>query len=322
MGKRFSFYHHLVALLVAVGILTLALAACGGSSSAETPLATPVIARDALGNSITIPKAAPQRIVSLTPLDSEILAAVGATTRVVAVDFYTDYPAEMASKQKITDGQSFNLNNEAIVALRPDLVLGYNLFFKADEQKLLATGISVVDLPNVATVEASLAELTLVGQLVHANDATQRVVNSLRGRVDAVEKKVASVQAVTVYMESGTFNGQYSTFGKGSYGDDLIRKAGGTNIFATDGDQSGYPNVGAESIIQANPQVIVTTEGAQFGGDARTISARPGWSAIAAVRNARIFAMDTNEFSRPDGPRLVQALEDLAKALHPEVLGS
>jgi len=120
-------------------------------------------------------------------------------------------------------------------------------------------------------------------------------------------------------MESGTFNGQYSTFGKGSYGDDLIRKAGGTNIFANDGDQSGYPNVSAEGIIQANPQAIITTEGAQFGGDAKTVSARPGWSVIAAVQSKRIFAMDSNEFSRPDGPRLVQAVEDLAKALHPEL---
>src|SRR5262249_26268603 len=240
-------------------------------------------------------------------------------SRVVAVDFYTDYPATMASKQKITDGQSFNLNNEAIVALKPDLVLGYNLFFKTDEQKLLATGISVVDLPNVATVEDSLGELTLVGQLVHTDDTAKRVVNGLRGRIDAVDKKVTGASAVTVYMESGTFNGQYSTFGKGSYGDDLIQRGGGKNIFAEDGDQSGYPNVGAESIIQANPQVIVTTEGAQFGGDAKTVSTRPGWSAIAAVRDKRIYAMDTNEFSRPDGLRLVQALEDLAKALHPEL---
>src|SRR5262249_13725543 len=157
-----------------------------------------VIAQDTLGNSITIPRFAPQRIVSLTPLDSEILAAVGVTSHVVAVDFYTDFPAEMASKQKITDGQSFNLNNEAIVALQPDLVLGYNLFFKSDEQKLLAAGISVVDLPNVATVEDSLTELTLVGQLVHADDAARRIVASLRGRVDAVKKQVAGVPTFTV----------------------------------------------------------------------------------------------------------------------------
>ena len=137
MGKRFSFYR-CFAPIPAAGVLLLALAltACGGSSSVGAKAAAPVIAQDALDNTIAIPKASPQRIVSLTPLDSEILAAVGATSHVVAVDFYTDYPAEMASKQKITDGQSFNLNNEAIVALQPDLVLGYNLFFKSDEQKI------------------------------------------------------------------------------------------------------------------------------------------------------------------------------------------
>src|SRR5262249_22654016 len=193
MGKRFSFYRRLPApLALPLALVLLTLVACGSSSSAPAAAATPVITTDALGNTITIPKTAPQRIVSLTPLDSEILAAVGASSHVVAVDFYTDYPAELASKQKIKDGQSFNLHNEAIVALRPDLVLGYNLFFKADEQKLLTAGISVVDLPNAATVEEGLTELRLVGQLVHTDEQARQVADGLRQREEAVTKKVAA----------------------------------------------------------------------------------------------------------------------------------
>jgi iron complex transport system substrate-binding protein len=296
-------------------------AGCGGSSSSLSSRgsapATPALKADALGNPITIPAKAPQRIVSETPADSEDLAAVGAASRVVAVDFYTNYPADMASKQKITDGQSFNLNDEAIIALKPDLVLGYGGYFKSDEQKLLAANIPVVDLPVSASLEDTLNELRLVGQLVHNDDQTNRLVSSLQRRIAAVKSKVQGKATPPVYMEDGTYNGQYSTFGKGSYGDELIRYAGGQNIFAGDGDAGGYPNVSAESIIQANPQVIVLAEGVQNGGDPATAGSRAGWSAISAVQSHKVYAVDSDTFSRP-GPRLVDALEQLAKLIHPE----
>jgi iron complex transport system substrate-binding protein len=233
------------------------------------------------------------------------------------VDFYTNYPADMATKPKITDGQTFNLNVEAIVALKPDLVLGYGDYFKSDEQKLLAAKISVVDLP-VATLESALTEIRLVGQLTHADQKAQQVVTGLQQRIDAVKHKVAGKPTVSVYMEDGTYNGQFATFGKGSFGDELIQDAGGANIFGSDGDSGGYPNVSAESIISANPQVIVLVEGVQNGGDPAAIAARPGWSAIAAVQQQHVYALDSDIFSRP-GPRLVDALEQLAKVLHPEL---
>jgi len=310
-----------VAPVLALACLVL-VAGCGGSSAPSSSArssgpATPVIATDAIGNPITIPAKAPQRIVSETPADSEDLAAVGAAARVVAVDFYTNYPADMASKQKITDGQSFNLNDEAIIALKPDLVLGYGGYFKSDEQKLLNAGIPVVDLPTSASLEETLNEIQLVGQLVHNDDQANTLVSSLKQRIAAVKSKVQGKATPSVYMEDGTYNGQYSTFGKGSYGDELIRYAGGQNIFANDGDSGGYPNVSAETIIHANPQVIVLAEGVQNGGDPASIASRPGWSAISAVQSHKVYAVDSDTFSRP-GPRLVDALEQLAKLIHPE----
>lgn len=316
-----------VALLAALALATLgtlgtlgALVGCGSTSSATSAgPQKPAIAVDALGNPITIPGKAPQRIISETPADSETLAALGVDTRVVAVDYYTDTPADLAAKPKITDGQTFTLNDEAILGYKPDLVLGYGGYFKADEQKLIAAGVSVVDLPVVATLQQSLTELKLAGQLVHAASAADKQLAALQARVDAVTHKVAGARAPSVYMEDGTYNGLYSTFGRGSYGDDLIHLAGGSNIFATDSDSAGYPNVGAESIIQANPQVIVTVEGTQFGGDPKGVAARPGWSAIAAVQSGHVYALNADDFGRPDAPRLVSALEALAKALHPDL---
>jgi iron complex transport system substrate-binding protein len=308
-------------LLALVTILAglLGLAACGGGSVSVTGPEKPLIAKDAIGSTITIPAKAPQRIITETPADSEILAALGVDNRVVAVDYYTDTPTDLAAKPKITDGQSFNLNVEAIAGYKPDLVLGYGGYFTSDEKKLQVLGIQVVDLPLVATAENSVTELRLVGQLLHADAKAQQVTSALTKRIDAVTKKTAGAERMTVYMEDGTYNGQYSTFGKGSYGDELIRLAGGTNIFANDGDSAGYPNVSAETIIQDNPQVIVLAEGVQFGGDPKTVVSRPGWSTIAAIQTNRVFAVNTNDFSRPDAPRIVTALEALAKLLHPEL---
>jgi iron complex transport system substrate-binding protein len=299
----------------------LGLAACGSTTTTITASgpAKPLIAKDAIGSAITIPASAPKRIITETPADSEILGALGLDSSVVAVDYYTDTPADLAAKPKITDGQSFNLNVEAITGYKPDLLLGYGGYFKTDEQKLQALGIQVVDLPLVTTVEDSVTELRLVGQIAHADAKAQQVAAVLTQRISAVTSKAGSAQHETVYMEDGTYNGQFSTFGNGSYGDELIRLAGGTNIFASDSDSGGYPNVSGETIIHDNPEVIVLAEGAQFGGDPKAAAARPGWSSIAAVQSGHLYAVDTNDFSRPDAPRMVKALETLAKLLHPEL---
>jgi iron complex transport system substrate-binding protein len=306
-----------LALLMALSVASLV--GCGSASTTSARPQSPAIAVDALGNPISIPTKAPQRIISETPTDSEILAALGVDARVVAVDYYTDYPADLAAKPKITDGQTFTLNDEAILGYQPDLVVGYGGYFKPDEQKLIAAGVQVVDLPLVTTVQQSLTEVRLVGQIVHADAAAARQIAALQRRIDAVTHSVAGVRTPSVYMEDGTYNGQYSTFGQGSYGDDLIRLAGGSNIFASDGDSGGYPNVSAESIIQANPAYIITIEGTQFGGAPKDVAARPGWSVIAAVRDGHVYALDPNDFGRPDAPRLVSALEALAKTLHPDL---
>lgn len=295
------------------------LAACGASANAPQGPEKPLLTKDAIGTTIAIPASAPQRIISETPADSEILAALGVDSRVIAVDFFTDYPADLAAKPKITDGQTFNLNDEAILGDKPDLLLGYGGYFKSDEQKLAANHIPVVDLPLVTSLADSLTELKLVGQLVHADAKASTVASGLQQRISTVEGKVRGAKPVSVYIEDGTYNGQYSTFGKGSYGDELISDAGGTNIFASNADSGGYPYVSAEAIINANPQVIVLTEGTQFGGDPKTVAARPGWSVIAAVQSNRVYAVNSDDFSRPDAVRLVAALEDLAKVLHPDL---
>lgn len=308
--------------LVALAGLSVAvlgvLAGCGGTSTATSTaaLTQPVIATDINGTPIVIPAQAPQRIISLTPGDSEMLGSLSLASRVVGVDAYTDYPAALASKPKVTDDNG-NINVEQILALKPDLVLSWGGFFKQADQQLEAQHIEVVDLPQM-NLSGTLKEILLVGQLTHTYTTAQTEVNSLQARIDAVKRKVAGAATPTVYMEVGFTPPPPYAYGGGSFGDELITDAGGVNIFHSDTTSEGYPQVSVESILAANPQVIVLTEDPRYGGDPNSVAQRQGWSVISAVQNHQVYQINSELIQEP-GPRLVDALEQLAKDLHPEL---
>ncbi len=294
-------------------LLAVSLAACG-TTTASGP-ETPLIAKDANGAAIVIPTKAPQRIISLGATDSEILAALHVDSRVIAVDYYTDYPADMAAKQKITDVNGA-ANIEEIIALQPDLVVSYGGETHATDLKLEQAGIHVVDLPAL-DLNGSLTEIRLMGQLVHAESAANALVASMRAKFAAVEAAVKGAPAVTVYMEVGYSPPPPFAYGGGSFGDQLIQDAGGVNIFHNDTSNSGYPEVSAESVIAANPQVIILTGGPSYSGTPAQVAQRPGWGGISAVVNHRIYTLNADIVQRP-GPRLVDALQQIARLLHPD----
>ncbi len=295
-------------------LLTILLSACGSGAAAPTTPEQPLLTKDSNGTTIVIPKSAPQRIISLTPVDSEILGALHAGSRVVGVDYYTDYPADMAAKTKVTDVNSA-ANIEEIIALKPDLVLSYghetNSSVSHADTQLMAAHITVYDLPAL-DLEGSITEIRLIGQLIHSESAANALASSMQASINAIKAKVAGAPRPTVYMELYYGNGPTYVFGGGSFGDELISDAGGVNIFHGDTTGGGYPAVNNEAIIAANPQVIILAD----GDSTASVAQRPGWSAISAVRNGMIFTIDPNLTQRP-GPRIIQGLQDIAKDLHP-----
>jgi ABC-type Fe3+-hydroxamate transport system substrate-binding protein len=299
-------------------ICALLLAACGTTSATggTTGSSTPLLAKDANGTAITIPATAPQRIISLTAGNSEMLAAIGAGSRVVAVDATTNYPADLATKPKVSDPATGAVNVEQVVALKPDLVLSWNHFSGDADQKLMQAGVMVIDLPGM-DLSGTLTEIRLVGQLIHAESAANTLVDGLQKRIDMVKNKVASATPLSVYMEVGYSPAPPYAFGASSFGDEVIKLAGGTNIFGTETSGGGYPAVSDERIIAANPAVIILTEDPAYGGDPQAVGKRPGWADIAAVKNGKVYAINPDPIQRP-GPRLVDALEQVAKLLHPE----
>lgn len=311
-------YHSriLSAQLAGALLLTFALSACGATSATTSVPERPLLAKDANGTTIVIPKTAPQRIISLTPVDSEILGALHAESRVAGVDYYTDYPADMAAKTKITDVNSA-ANIEQIIALKPDLVLSYghetNSSISHADTQLIAAHITVYDLP-AEDLEGSITEIRLIGQLIHSESAANALADSMQSSVNAIKAKVAGASKPTVYMELYYGSGPTYVFGGGSFGDELITDAGGVNVFHSDTTGGGYPAVNNEAIIAANPQVIILAD----GDTAAQVAQRAGWSAIAAVKSGQIFTIDPNLTQRP-GPRIIQGMEDIAKDLHPDL---
>ena len=315
-AHRYAVARWLPALLLLGALLTLLLAGCGAATTASVPEKL-LLTKDANGTALTLPAKAPQRIVSLTPSDSEILAALGLTARVVGVDNYTNYPAAMAAKTKIS-GAAFNSYNvEQIVALQPDLVLDTGDLAGTVDKQLLDAHIAVVDLPST-NLQSVLTDIRVTGQLTRAEQAADTLVAAMQKRINAVKQKVMSATPVSVYMElDDSTPGKPYAFGGGSFGDELISDAGGKNIFASDSSGGGYPQVSDESVIAASPQVIILTEDPAYGGDPKAVPQRTGWANIPAVQQGRIYGLNADISQRP-GPRLVDALEQLAKDLHPD----
>lgn len=310
-----SFRLPLVLLLSCFVLLT----ACGQSSSPAAgakPTPTPTAALDFYGTPIAFPTAAPRRIVSLLPNTSEILGALQLQSRVVAVDYYTSYPPELASLSKVSDANG-KYNVEQIVALKPDLVLSWGGETKEYDPQLKSLGLDVVDLP-ITNFSGVLQQILLVGRLTFTQGTAGSLVNQLQQQINQIKAAVAGTVAPKVLLEADDSTpGKPYVFGGGSFGDELLQDANGVNIFHNDTSSGGYPQVTDEAIIAANPQFVILTEDPAFGGNPAVVYKRPNWSGIDALKSHRVYRINVNIMQHP-GPRLVEGLRCLAELIHPE----
>ena len=284
-------------------------------AATEPPTTNTLTMTDGLGREISLNGPA-QRVVSLAPSNTEILFAIGAGSQVVGRDEFADYPEEAKSIQSV-GGSMGEYSSEAIVALKPDLVLAAEINPPELVKQLEDLGLTVYYLKNPKTIEEMYDNLAIVGQLT-GHDVTS-MVDSLKARVAAVDEKINSAtdKPVVFYEIDATDPTKPYTYGPGTFGDLLITRAGGTNLATTAGITDPYPQVSLEQIVATNPAVIVLGD-SLFGVTAESVATRPGWEKIAAVTNKQVHPFDDNLVSRP-GPRLVDGLEQLAKLLHPDL---
>jgi len=316
MFSRVISYRLSLLLLLSCFVL---LTACGQNTSpAAGPqlVATPTVARDAYGTPIVFPTTPPQRIISLLPNTSEILGALQLQGRVVAVDYYTTYPADLASLPKVS-GSNGKYNIEQIVALKPDLVLSYGGETKEYDQQLENLGLHLVDLP-LSNLSQTLQEILLVGRMTSTENTARTLVNQLQQRIEQIKAAVAGTTAPKVLLEvDDSAPGKPYVFGGGSFGDELLQDANGVNIFHDNSSNGGYPQVTDEAIISANPQFVILTEDPAFGGNPALVYKRPNWNGIAALTLHQVYRINVNIIQHPS-QRLVDGLRCLAQIIHPD----
>ena len=275
----------------------------------------PINLTDGLNRTVTLNSPA-QRIVSMAPSNTELLYEVGAGAQVVGRDEFSDFPAEAKALPSI-GGSMGNYNLEAITALKPDLVLAAEINTPDQVKSLEALGITVYYLKNPKDFASLYQNLQIIGTLTGKTDQAATLVESLQARVKAVQDKLSgsTTQPKVYYELDATDPTKPYTAGPGSYVDMLLTIAGGQNIGAA--LSSAYAQISSEEVVTQNPDFILLGDAA-YGVAIDSIGQRPGWSVINAVKNNQVSAFDDNTVSRPTA-RLVDALEAIAKLLHPDL---
>lgn len=266
------------------------------------------------------PKAAesgyPKSIVALSPSAAEILFTIGAGDQVSAVSEFTDFPEAAKAKPVVGGFDGKTLSLETIMSFKPDLVYltegMHNFLIATLEANGIAYYVSKGD--SIASVETEILE---VGKITGHEKEAAKVVDGMEKKL----KKAADVAAsahkdgaagkggpVKVYWE--VWNAPYMSAGAASFINDVIKAAGGENIFADLAD--AYPMVSEESIIAREPELILIPASTGMMPDA--VGLRKGWADIPAVKNGRIFVVDDNVYTRP-GPRVADVVLELSKRL-------
>ncbi len=278
---------------VAAGLLAASVAAGGW----------PVVVTDATGARLVL-GSPPARVVSLAPSVTEVLWAVGAAGQVAGVSSADDYPPEVQQRPKVG---GVRVDEERLASLRPDLVVGLLSLQRATLLRLRTLGYRVLAVDST-NLEDTYRLILVVGRATGHEKAARALVQRMRRRVAAVEAKLLRVRPVRVFVQ--VWDQPFLTAGAGTVVDDLVRRAGGRNVFA---DHLGWPQVSEEDVVARDPECVLV-----LGKGARRLRARPAWSRVTAVRRGCLVDLEPSPVVRP-GPRLVLGLEAVARALHPGV---
>jgi iron complex transport system substrate-binding protein len=289
--------------------MVMSASACSHFGRKPSPPATQTrVVSDEAGRQVVIPQKI-DRIVSLAPNLTEIVYAVGAGDRLVGVTSFCDYPAEAKLVTKV--GDTMKPNIETIIALKPQIVLvstasQLEVFTRQlDEQRI------AVYVTNPNSVDQILRSIETLGQLFATSERANQVAAALRRRTETVAAAVANRPPVRVFYQ---LSGEpLFTIGRDAYLTDLVRRAGGLSVTAE--VATAFPKYSHEAALASQPDAIILPTGGSMGSANSSVAVALKNS--PAVRNNRVYKINDDLLARP-GPRLVDGLEQLARALHPE----
>jgi len=256
----------------------------------------------------------PQRIISLAPNITEILFDLDLGEKVVGVTRYCDFPEKALNKEKI--GGMIDLNLEKIIALKPDLIIGFRGNPLRIIERLRSLHLPLFVLEMGTNLETVFIIIEKIGTITQKEEKAEILAESMKKRYNETQAALRDVQHEPRVFLSIHGTGLW-TCGKGSFLNDLVGKARGVNIAGN--IPRKWLHYNREQLIRDNPEVIITLSKSQreFSRVKEWIKNEAHLKGIKAVETDRIYFLDENLATRP-GPRLIDALEELARILHPQ----
>lgn len=317
------------AIITILLVLVLALSGCT-STSTPTPVATPtatatpqsafpMTVTDFFGKTTTFDKA-PERIVSLSAANTEMLFALGLGSKIVGTDDYSDYPAEA---KNITHVSGYSgVSYEKIMSVSPDVIFAEDIIGEEAVTSLRDKGYKVVELKN-NNMTMIKNNIQLIGKLTGTQDNATALVSGVDTKLTSISSKTEKLndtQKPTVLLLAGYLTGQsIYVYGSNTYGDDMIKLDGGVNAA---GNITEYKIMSSEALIKADPDyIIIPVDGTmttQKDFD-NFKSGNESWmQGLKAVKNGHVIQVDGNLMMHP-GPRMPDAALVMARAVHPEL---
>jgi iron complex transport system substrate-binding protein len=250
----------------------------------------------------------PLRIVSLAPSVTEMLFRLGVGEALVGVTDYCDYPP--AAKQIECVGEFGKPNLERLLTVAPDLVLAAGLERNDLVPALRDAGIRVLDL-RIRNIDEMLQGLRQIGQAVGKSEQAEELIAGMQAELAAIADQAAGAPRPRVFVE--IWDNPLTTAGGSSFLDDVITRAGGTNV--AHNLAQPYVHVSPETVIDWNPEVILSARMTPAGDPAAGYAQRIGWAGISAVQHGRIIADIPADFLFRPGPRLIEGVKALAQRL-------
>ena len=270
---------------------------------------------DRQGNEVEVPSKI-ETIISTAPANTENLVALGLADKIIAAD---EYSADVEGLSKETELMDFTTPDaEAIIELDPDIIVAIEYSGSSEDpyKAVKDAGICVVYIPSSNSIDGIYEDITFLADLFDVSDKGEEIISSMKSDIEEIQKIGSKIEdKKKVYFEIGPAPNLYS-FGNSTFLNEIIEIVGAENIFK---DQESWISPSSESVIDANPDVILTNVN-YIENPIDDIMNRDGWENITAVKEKAVYSIDTNSSSRPT-PNVIKALKEMAKAIYPDEYG-
>lgn len=297
-----------VFILFSILVLGFFVAGCNNEEEVVEQGNYPITITDSMGEEVTI-ESEPETVVSLSPVITEIVAAVGSEDKLVGRTTYCDYPESVSSVDTI--GDLMTVNVEKIVELNPDIVIGSAFIDENVKETIEGAGIQVVTVYSEESINGTYSDIETIGEILNESEEASNIVDGMKDKIADIEEKVseASEMPKVYYVVAFGAGGEFTATGD-TFISELITLAGGDNV-AADGLNWSYS---VEQIVEKNPEMIIYSD--MLSKEELVVS--NGFVDLQGVQDGEVYSINSSLIERT-GPRLADGLEALAEIIHPEL---